>query len=54
MDAAAALYIQDANANVVLPVFAGESKTVELSGMCKVNNPNGAPVNAVVGEIFYA
>jgi hypothetical protein len=54
MDAAAALYIQDANANVVLPVFAGESKTVELSGMCKVNKPNGAPVNAVVGEIFYA
>jgi hypothetical protein len=54
LDPTAELYIQDGAANVLLPVFAGESKTVELSGACKVNNPNGAGVNAVVGEIFYA
>jgi hypothetical protein len=54
LDAVNALYILDAANNIVLPVFAAESKTVELSGLCKVNNPNPAPVNAVVGEVFYA
>ena len=54
LDAAVLLYIQDANANLLLPVSAGQSYTVALSGVCKVYNPNGAPVNAVVGETFYA
>jgi hypothetical protein len=54
LDGAVMLYIQDANANLLLPVSAGESKTMAISGVCSVYNPNGGPVNCVVGEIFYA
>lgn len=54
LDAAAALYLQDGNGNILLPIFAGESKTLAISGSCKLSNPNGAPVSAVVGEVFYS
>ena len=48
------LYINDADGNLVLPVFDGQSRTLEISSMVKLENPNGVPVNCVVGEVFYA
>ena len=54
LDAAAALYLRDTSHKTLLPVLAGESKTVELSGACELYNPNGGAVSYCVGEIFYA
>ena len=54
LDAAAALYLCDNAGNLLLPIFAGESKTFDLSGACKLANTNGAAVAAIVGEVSYS
>jgi hypothetical protein len=53
-DAAAELDLQDASANYLEPLFAGQKWTVDSSATFKIKNSTGAPVSLAVTGIFYS
>ena len=53
LDDTALLYVQDAAGNTLGPVLASDTVTLESGGAFKLYNPNGAPVNYCVGEVYY-
>jgi hypothetical protein len=48
------LYILDGNGTVMGIVPPRQAQTFESAGKVSVNNPNGAAIQYVVGEVFYA
>lgn len=54
LDATHALLILDKSGTEMGQVFAGQTWTVEVSGLIKVGNSSGASIQLDVGEIYYA